>query len=439
MIIAFMGNDGSGKTTIAKELIKIFRDLEFEVIYKHEYQYTILKLLFKLLGKRIESGRKKMIVDKEKSWKYFLWPFLVWFDGYLSYIYFKLFKRSSILILDRYLFDHYVSFKYLGYLTKLSEWLFIHSPKPDVPIILDVEEEILLKRKARYKLRFYQIQRARYLKLSKDLKIKVINTNCPISDVLEEIKNELRRINFISENNKKKLNKIQIFFSKRAKKHEEIPSYLFQKIWKFIIEHTDNKNLSVLDMGCGAGAWTRKFKEKKCEVIGMDISEGMLYLAGKIYPHIEFIRGNIFKTHFKDRTFDIVFLGYVLHHFSENEIVEILKEAYRVIKENGIVISVEPNLYNPLNFLIIHPKSPFRDNINHIPEERPLTSMELKRCYSIFNDIHSYTVSFIPSKKIEKCGKFPRKILKYLDEFFERIPFINLLASNVIVIGVKKY
>src|ERR671923_820170 len=51
MIIAFMGNDGSGKTTLSWQIHKFFTDLGFETIYRHEDQYGILRFLFKLIRK----------------------------------------------------------------------------------------------------------------------------------------------------------------------------------------------------------------------------------------------------------------------------------------------------------------------------------------------------------------------------------------------------
>jgi len=191
MIVAFIGNDGSGKTTIAKKLVNILRELGLNVTYKHEYDYTIIKSLFKLIGvKKIESERKNMLVKKKKSWKYYIWPFLVYLDACLSYYYFKFFKKKEMVILDRFFFDHYMSFKYLGNLTKFSEWLYLHSPKPDIIFLLWVKPEIAFFRKKathRYGLNFYIHQTREYLKLSKDQGIKDINTNKTIKDTINEI------------------------------------------------------------------------------------------------------------------------------------------------------------------------------------------------------------------------------------------------------------
>jgi thymidylate kinase len=66
MIIAFMGNDGSGKTSIAKELHKFFKEVGMDVYYKHEYDYALLKYFLRLMGKKnLLRTRKEMIVDKK--------------------------------------------------------------------------------------------------------------------------------------------------------------------------------------------------------------------------------------------------------------------------------------------------------------------------------------------------------------------------------------
>jgi len=190
MIIAFMGNDGSGKTTIAKEFVGIFSDLGFKVIYRHEHQYTILKFLFGIIGmERVQSERKRMIAEKRESWKYILWPYLVWFDIFMSMIYFKLLKRREVVIMDRYFYDSFVSFKYLGCLTRTSEWLYLHSPKPDMGFILRVEPQIAYIRKRSthtYCRSFYEKQTRSYLQLAKVLGIRAIDTDKKVSDVIDE-------------------------------------------------------------------------------------------------------------------------------------------------------------------------------------------------------------------------------------------------------------
>jgi thymidylate kinase len=191
MIIALIGNDGSGKTTVAKELAGVFKDIGFDVVYKHEYDYAILKFLFRIGGKeRIEKARQEMLVDRKKDWKFKIWPFLVWFDTFVQHVYYSLFKRNSMVILDRYPYDHYVSFGYLDALTTLSEWLYLHFPRPDLVIPLWVEPEIAFERKRvthSYQLSFYETQTGKYLQLAEKLGIEAVNTNASLDTTIGKI------------------------------------------------------------------------------------------------------------------------------------------------------------------------------------------------------------------------------------------------------------
>ena len=63
MIITIIGNDGSGKTTIAKELVKFFKDMGYDVDYEHEYEYGILKFFLGTLGKDRLSKSKLEFID----------------------------------------------------------------------------------------------------------------------------------------------------------------------------------------------------------------------------------------------------------------------------------------------------------------------------------------------------------------------------------------
>ncbi|MFY3741754.1 MAG: thymidylate kinase [Candidatus Nitrosomirales archaeon] len=186
-----MGNDGSGKTTISNEVAKFFKDLGFDTSYKHEYEYAVIKFIFKLVGKKImDKSRNEMLVEKKRSAKYRLWPYLVLMDLAVQFVYQKLFRKKEILLLDRYPYDHYMSFKYLGTLTKLTEWLYLHFPKPDAILILTVDPEIAYQRKKAthtYSVSFYGRQTEAYVKLATQLKIRTINTSGSLNMTLKEV------------------------------------------------------------------------------------------------------------------------------------------------------------------------------------------------------------------------------------------------------------
>src|SRR3989344_4342003 len=234
MIISFSGNDGSGKTTIAKELYHFFSMLGLNIFYKHEYDYTFLKYVLKIIGKKnLKKSRKEMLGNKN-SLKYQFWPLLVWCDVLSQYIYFKIFKRKTIIFLDRYPYDHFMSFEYLGTLNFLTRWLYVNFPRPDISILLWVEPRIAYERKKTthtYEVYFYETQLKRYLKLAKHLKMYEINTNEEIS----KTKNRLLKIFFSNQHFFKefirKCSQNRILFSVIEEKNLQKLDNRFQEIF----------------------------------------------------------------------------------------------------------------------------------------------------------------------------------------------------------------
>ncbi|MDD6072094.1 MAG: class I SAM-dependent methyltransferase [Clostridiales bacterium] len=107
----------------------------------------------------------------------------------------------------------------------------------------------------------------------------------------------------------------------------------------------------------------------KTKIVGVDISKDMLRVAkGKIRKrHIRNVKlysMDATNTRFKDKCFDKVLLSLVLHELEEPLADAILKEAKRVLKDDGriIVTEWEPShtLWRKILFLPVHllePKS----------------------------------------------------------------------------------
>lgn len=105
----------------------------------------------------------------------------------------------------------------------------------------------------------------------------------------------------------------------------------------------------VLDIGCGTGEFAPLFdRENYC---GIDISPAYILFARKAR------RGNFQvmdakKLSFPDGNFDFVLIMAVLHHLNDEDASGVLKEARRVVKDQGTVLLIEdaeiPHLMNPL-------------------------------------------------------------------------------------------
>ena len=100
-------------------------------------------------------------------------------------------------------------------------------------------------------------------------------------------------------------------------------------------------NRKALDYGAGTGLSAQFLQSHNCEVVGVDISQEMLQIAKNQCPDIEFllIENNTIPA--EPQSFDLVFSSLVLFEIATEEgIVSYLKEAKRVLKEDGIFIAV---------------------------------------------------------------------------------------------------
>ena len=85
---------------------------------------------------------------------------------------------------------------------------------------------------------------------------------------------------------------------------------------------------TVLDIGTGSGFFAEVFVGLGLEVTGIDIQEQMLEVARKLVPRAQFQHGTSEYLPFADGSFDLCFLGLVLHESSRP--LRALREARRV-------------------------------------------------------------------------------------------------------------
>jgi ubiquinone/menaquinone biosynthesis C-methylase UbiE len=93
---------------------------------------------------------------------------------------------------------------------------------------------------------------------------------------------------------------------------------------------------NVLDMGTGSGIFAEAFSKKGMKVTGIDPNSEMLQTAKEYVPNGIFISGTVEEIPLKDKSFDVVFLGHVLHE--SDDIIKALKESKRVAKQNICIL-----------------------------------------------------------------------------------------------------
>lgn len=123
--------------------------------------------------------------------------------------------------------------------------------------------------------------------------------------------------------------------------------YIQPEYWYFVkkILRTSFKSGRVLDIGTGSGrlaAELAKNVNNDCSIIGLDLSSGMLKMAGAkavqtgLHDRLGFVQSSAATLPFADGTFDLVISYASLHHWRQPE--EVINEMIRVLKENGRLI-----------------------------------------------------------------------------------------------------
>jgi len=199
MIIAFMGVDGSGKTTVARLVERRLRKMNLGVIYYPGFKHFLVGGFLKILPcDKAKKAQKKFLKrhSDKKPFFFKFWPYFVYLDCLLLYLKFKFFSQNKIVIFDRYFYDFLISYEDLGYSSKFIRYLFLHLPKPDVGFVLDAPANIAYKRKKsdhNAGIDYYSLQRERYLNLARQLGLRVLKTTKRPEETTEEVFTELRK------------------------------------------------------------------------------------------------------------------------------------------------------------------------------------------------------------------------------------------------------
>nr|VFK68899.1 MAG: Methyltransferase domain-containing protein [Candidatus Kentron sp. UNK]VFK73747.1 MAG: Methyltransferase domain-containing protein [Candidatus Kentron sp. UNK] len=90
---------------------------------------------------------------------------------------------------------------------------------------------------------------------------------------------------------------------------------------------------SILDLGCGAGYYTRMFKPSAKYVLGVDISEKMIEIARQEEAReplgIEYLVGDVLELGEMGSHFDLVVASFLLHYAqTEEQLLEMCRNIY---------------------------------------------------------------------------------------------------------------
>jgi SAM-dependent methyltransferase len=93
------------------------------------------------------------------------------------------------------------------------------------------------------------------------------------------------------------------------------------------------RGVRLLDLATGTGAAARAAARLGAEVVGVDLSPGMLAVARELSPELDLRVADAHALPFEDCEFDAVTCGLSVTHFGEPD--KALREALRVLREDG--------------------------------------------------------------------------------------------------------
>lgn len=135
---------------------------------------------------------------------------------------------------------------------------------------------------------------------------------------------------FNIESNRLTYNKIAPLFAQNS--GVMIPDQMF--VSEFILALGGDKY--VLDAGCGVGQYSLYLTSKGCNVLGIDNSEKMIYLAQNIVSECHFLLENVLDVQYKNQ-FDGVLANGLFENLTLNQCKIALHKFYDALKDDGVV------------------------------------------------------------------------------------------------------
>ncbi len=151
-----------------------------------------------------------------------------------------------------------------------------------------------------------------------------------------------------------KQEKIVHMFDEIAKSYDvanRVLSFGVDKSWRKqacikSFELIKKDSLDIIDVACGTGDmimfWLKEAKDANVSinsVVGIDPSSGMLEVACKKMPQIEFIKSFATSIPKSDEVADIISISYGIRNVVER--VEAIKEFKRVLRKDGLLVILE--------------------------------------------------------------------------------------------------
>lgn len=200
-VIAILGTDGSGKSTVIDAITPWLNEAFHNGIRYNHLRPNLLKPLGVITGRRKDEpvsivpnpheGVTSGLVISLIKWLYNLTDYTF---GYLIKVWPRISTKSEVFLFDRYYYDYYIDQKRFG--IHLPKWLIrigdLLVPRPDLTICLGGTPEIIYKRKPETSLDEVRRQIDELMQYAQNHKNTVmIDTTVPFEKTIVEVRNAI--------------------------------------------------------------------------------------------------------------------------------------------------------------------------------------------------------------------------------------------------------
>ena len=191
--------------------------------------------------------------------------------------------------------------------------------------------------------------------------------------------------------------------------------------------------MTVLELGCGTGTFTRELARSGADVVAIDVSPELLEIAraNSSAPNVQYQIQNAYALSYAEGMFDSVVGSSVLHHL---EIKEALGSMYRVLKPAGTIYFTEPNMLNPQ--IAIQKNVPWiKRKLGDSPDETAFFRWPLRRLLEQtgYRDVRIDPFDFLhPKMPVAMIDR-----MNALGQFLESVPFISEFAGSLYIRAIK--
>ena len=171
------------------------------------------------------------------------------------------------------------------------------------------------------------------------------------------ILNFLKRNYKLNKNRKKRINLFKI-------------SKIVNQIHKILVVKNNVERPKILDLGTGNGKKIKMIRDLiDCEIYGADIKAWGPYIKSRnIDFTFKFIKENPYKIPYSNKKFDCITIILALHHC--DDIITTIKECKRILKDDGIIIIIEHDIWDDNDNMIIDLQHRIYRTIFNEPKEK---------------------------------------------------------------------